>query len=72
MDKKRYTYEMTPFRPGEEDTLAHRMDHWEEANHMEISDLTEDEWIDVVATIAPMAEFEAEELLTQLRLNDSW
>jgi|GEM_PF-2512344 len=71
-EKKKYTYKMVPRKPGEEDTLEGRIARWEEANHMKLSDLTESEWIDVVAMIAPMAKFEAAELLTYLRVNDSW
>ena len=64
---KKYTYNLAPALPSEiEDTNANRMSRWERANKMKMSDLTQDEWLDVVETILSLTPQEAREYLNHL------
>ena len=65
--KKKYNYNLAPALPTEkEDTNADRMSRWERANNMKMSELTRDEWLDVVETILCLTPQEAREYLNHL------
>lgn len=64
----KYTYKMAEALPSEkEDTNLNRMNQWERANGMKLSELTEREWVDVVSHILCLTESEAEAYLEHLR-----
>lgn len=64
---KKYTYKLAPALPSEKaDTNEDRMNRWERANHMKMSELTQDEWLDVVETILSLTPAEAQEYLNAL------
>ncbi len=68
MEKKRYTYNLAPALPNEVlDTNFNRMDRWERANNMKMSQLTREEWLDVVKVILCLTIWEAEEYLNHLQ-----
>ena len=68
---KKYTYNLAPALPSEkEDTNANRMSRWERANKMKMSDLTQEEWLDVVETILSLTPQEAREYMNYLMASE--
>lgn len=64
---KKYTYNLAPALPSEkEDTNEDRMNRWERANNMKMSELTQAEWLDVVEAILCLTPQEAREYLNHL------
>ncbi|GAY31548.1 hypothetical protein PvtlMGM2_2401 [Prevotella sp. MGM2] len=67
---KKLTYNLAPALPSEkEDTNLNRMNRWERANGMKLKELTDEEWVDVVASILCLTESEAQAYLESLRAN---
>lgn len=67
---KKLTYNLAPALPSEkEDTNLNRMNRWERANGMKLKELTDEEWVDVVAAILCLTESEAQAYLESLRAN---
>jgi len=64
---RKLTYELAPAEPGAPDTNLNRMKRWEEAQGMKLSELTDEEWVDVISCILAMTQEEAEGYLTYLR-----
>ena len=52
------------------DDAYERMCKWEKENNKQLSDLSEDEWLDVITSILPLTRYEAEEWLASLRSRD--
>ena len=68
---KKYTYNLAPALPSEkEDTNADRMNRWERANNMKMSELTQAESLDVVETILCLTPQEAREYLNHLMASE--
>lgn len=68
--KRKLTYNLAPALPSEkEDTNLNRMNRWERANGMKLKELTDEEWVDVVASILCLTESEAQAYLESLRAN---
>lgn len=64
---KKYTYNLAPALPSEkEDTNGNRMSRWERANNMKMSELTQNEWLDVVEKILCLTPQEARDYLSYL------
>lgn len=64
------TYNLAPALPSEkEDTNLDRMNRWERASGMKLKELTDEEWVDVIASILCLTESEAEAYLNSLRAN---
>ncbi len=61
------TYNLAPLKEGEQDTNASRMNRWEEAQGMKLSELTDEEWVDVIQHILVLTRSEAEEYLDYLQ-----
>lgn len=67
---KKLTYNLAPALPSEkEDTNLNRMNRWERASGMKLKELTDEEWVDVVASILCLTESEAQAYLESLRAN---
>ena len=68
--KRKLTYNLAPALPSEkEDTNLNRMNRWERATGMKLKELTDEEWVDVVASILCLTESEAQAYLESLRAN---
>ena len=68
--KRKLTYNLAPALPSDkEDTNLNRMTRWERANGMKLKELTDEEWVDVVASILCLTESEAQAYLESLRAN---
>lgn len=68
MANKKYNYNLAPALPSEkQDTNEDRMNRWERANNMQMNQLTEAEWLDVVESILCLTPDEAKEYLSSLR-----
>ena len=66
--KRKLTYKLAPALPSEkEDTNLNRMNRWERASGMKLKELTDEEWVDVVASILCLTESEAQAYLESLR-----
>lgn len=66
--KRKLTYDLAPALPEEkEDTNLNRMNRWERASGMKLSELTDEEWVDVIAAILCLTKSEAEAYLNHLR-----
>lgn len=65
------TYNLAPRKEGEQDTNASRMNRWEEAQGMKLSDLTDEEWVDVIQHILVLTRSEAEEYLDYIRASNA-
>jgi hypothetical protein len=64
---KKYTYNLAPAFPSENgDTNEDRMNRWERANGMKMSELTEEEWLDVTEKILCLTPQEARDYLNFL------
>ena len=61
------TYNLAPRKEGEEDDNLSRMNRWEEAQGMKLSELTDEEWVDVIQHILVLTRSEAEEYLDYLQ-----
>ena len=60
-------YNLAPKVPGEGDSNRDLMNRWERAQNMKMSELTEEEWLDVVESILCLTPWEAREYLEYLR-----
>lgn len=72
MKKRKLTYDLAPALESEiEDTNLDRMNRWERASGMKLSELTEDEWVDVITAILCLTEDEARGYLDSLRAQNA-
>lgn len=63
----KYTYKMADPLPNEkQDRNIDRMNRWERANGMKMSELTMEEWLDVVEAILCLTPSEARQYLSHL------
>lgn len=65
------TYNLAPRKEGEEDDNLSRMNRWEETQGMKLSDLTDEEWVDVIQHILVQTRSEAEEYLDYIRASNA-
>lgn len=65
--KRELRYNLAPKTPGEVDSNRDVMNRWERAQGMKMSDLTDEEWLDVVESILCLTPWEAREYLEYLR-----
>lgn len=69
--KRELRYNLAPKAPGEVDSNRDVMNRWERAQGMKMSDLTDEEWLDVVESILCLTPSEAQEYLTSIRANEA-
>jgi hypothetical protein len=68
---RKLTYNLAPKLPGEGDSNRDLMNRWERAQHMKMSELTEEEWLDVVECILYLTPSEAREYLDYIRASEA-
>ena len=67
---RQLTYNLAPKKKGEKDSNLSRMRRWEEAQGMNLKELTDEEWVDVVRSILCLTESEAWAYLEHLRASN--
>ena len=65
------TYNLAPKEPGEGDSNRDLMNRWERAQNMKMSELTEEEWLNVVESILCLTPAEAQEYLDSIRASEA-
>ena len=69
---RKLTYDLAPALESEkEDTNLNRMNRWERASGMKLSELTDEEWIAVVSSILCLTRSEAEAYLDHIRAQNA-
>ena len=68
---RKLTYKLAPKQPGEGDSNLDLMNRWERAQNMKLSELTEEEWLNVVESILCLTPSEAQEYLNSIRANEA-
>lgn len=69
---RKLTYDLAPALESEkEDTNLNRMNRWERASGMKLSELTDEEWIAVVSSILCLTQSEAEAYLDHIRAQNA-
>lgn len=68
---RKLTYKLAPKQPGEGDSNLDLMNRWERAQNMKLSELTEEEWLNVVKSILCLTPSEAQEYLNSIRANEA-
>lgn len=68
---RKLTYNLAPKKPGEGDSNRDLMNRWERAQGMKMSELTEEEWLDVVECILCLTPAEAREYLDYIRASEA-
>ena len=65
------TYNLASKKPGEGDSNRDLMNRWERAQNMKMSELTEEEWLNVVESILCLTPAEAQEYLDSIRASEA-
>lgn len=65
------TYNLAPKKQGEGDSNRDLMNRWERAQNMKMSELTEEEWLNVVECILCLTPAEAQEYLDSIRASEA-
>lgn len=68
---RKLTYNLAPKKPGEGDSNRDLMNRWERAQNMKMSELTEEEWLNVVESILCLTPTEAQEYLDYIRASEA-
>lgn len=68
---RKLTYNLAPKKPGEGDSNRDLMNRWERAQGMKLSELTEEEWLNVVECILCLTPSEAQEYLDSIRASEA-
>lgn len=68
---RKLTYNLAPKKPGEGDSNRDLMNRWERAQNMKMSELTEEEWLNVVECILCLTPAEAQEYLDSIRASEA-
>lgn len=67
MRKRKYNYDLAEPLPGERpESNSAIFSRWERKQGIQMCDLSREEWLDVVATLLSMTQWEAEEYLNHL------
>ena len=69
--KRKLTYNLAPKEPGEGDSNRDLMNRWERAQNMKMSELTDEEWLDVAECILCLTPSEARGYLNYLRAQNA-